>query len=680
MRSAVPLLFILFSFLTLSSEFQFRHQTLWLAVCAGTVLLCLILHLFSAGRGQDRILSVGFLFSVCLLIAGLAALSGSPLLRLLYLPFTVAMLRFYRFGTIAVFACLVPLIEFRPLLSDAAAADPTERIFFSIIFSSSAVGAAWHVRRVRRERDAAAGELGKLKRDARTILKSTRMRSLVTDEVYIHYAALMQKTDVEIRELLEVIRAAVFADACTLFVPSGASFQMRCSTIETGAVAVTGGGLLGEYLRITDNNRKRPLYVKNAQEEKVEAGYEKGVKIQSVFVVPLVDKWSSGEEQERKQQEQGVFLGVLAVDNAIYDAFNEAHRKTVMMFARHLVRMLVRERVDLQIKRDLSGLEKLKQKSAQLTSSLKAGEIGRNLCEAAQEIEKSRAFFFLAEGGQFLLAHHTGEFSDRRQRFDFAGTIINLAIENRQSFYVGDARQYRKENIMPFLNDVVRSLIAIPLVSEDRVYGLFIMVSEAVDFLDPVQIDLITVLCNQASTSVANAQLHAEIERMATTDGLTGLFNHRSFQEKLTEEIRRMKRYNEPVSLLLTDIDHFKKVNDTYGHPAGDQVLRGVARMIREAIRDIDIPARYGGEEFAVILPKTVDRDARVIAERIRRMVMDSTFTADGKTLKVTISIGVASAPADADAKEDLIENTDKALYHAKHNGRNQTVLWSGIR
>jgi diguanylate cyclase (GGDEF)-like protein len=112
----------------------------------------------------------------------------------------------------------------------------------------------------------------------------------------------------------------------------------------------------------------------------------------------------------------------------------------------------------------------------------------------------------------------------------------------------------------------------------------------------------------------------------------------------------------------------------------GDLVLKGVSGIIREVIRDVDVPARYGGEEFAVILPGTNAEGARNIAERLRKAVMDKTFTADGKSLKVTISIGMATAPADAGRKEELIGRADQALYHAKHSGRNQSVGWGSMQ
>ena len=146
------------------------------------------------------------------------------------------------------------------------------------------------------------------------------------------------------------------------------------------------------------------------------------------------------------------------------------------------------------------------------------------------------------------------------------------------------------------------------------------------------------------------------------------------------EELKKLSRYSEPTSLLLADIDFFKKINDTYGHPSGDLVLKEVSNIIREAIRDIDMPARYGGEEFAAILPRTDSKGAMNIAERLRKAVMSASFSSDTSQLKVTLSIGIATTPSDAKTKEELIEKADEALYYAKHNGRNRSVLWNEIK
>jgi len=127
--------------------------------------------------------------------------------------------------------------------------------------------------------------------------------------------------------------------------------------------------------------------------------------------------------------------------------------------------------------------------------------------------------------------------------------------------------------------------------------------------------------------------------------------------------------------VLLTDVDHFKSVNDTYGHPIGDQVLKGVAQILREKARDTDLVARYGGEEFAVIMPETDGKGALVIAERIREAVGERVFQTELGPLQVSISVGIAAAPGNGTAKQELIDLADQCLYFAKRNGRNRSVL-----
>jgi diguanylate cyclase (GGDEF)-like protein len=176
-------------------------------------------------------------------------------------------------------------------------------------------------------------------------------------------------------------------------------------------------------------------------------------------------------------------------------------------------------------------------------------------------------------------------------------------------------------------------------------------------------------------------QLAGELKRaneslreLALRDGLTGLYNHRYFQEILEVELNRGLRYEHPLSLLLIDIDFFKKVNDLYGHPAGDHVLRAVSRLLVKLVRHSDIVARYGGEEFAVIMPETGSRGARVIAQRLRRGIGQEQIDYKDQSISVTISIGLATSDGNntSTGRKELIELSDRALYRAKQNGRNR--------
>ena len=166
-----------------------------------------------------------------------------------------------------------------------------------------------------------------------------------------------------------------------------------------------------------------------------------------------------------------------------------------------------------------------------------------------------------------------------------------------------------------------------------------------------------------------------ELERLSITDQVTQVRNHRFFQDHLKIEVERTLRHSRTLSLLMADIDHFKKFNDTFGHPAGDALLRGAARRITEKLRGLDTVARYGGEEFAIILPDTPFVAALLVSERIRRSFEELPFvmTEHSQTL-VTVSIGVATVPLHAKSKEELIAKADAALYRAKGQGRNQSI------
>ena len=167
----------------------------------------------------------------------------------------------------------------------------------------------------------------------------------------------------------------------------------------------------------------------------------------------------------------------------------------------------------------------------------------------------------------------------------------------------------------------------------------------------------------------------AELADLSHRDGLTDLDNYREFRRQLTEETQRSSRYDRPFSLLMLDLDHFKQVNDTYGHLAGDEALRGLAALIRREVRPVDRIARYGGEEFTIILPETTTTGALATAERIREIVATRPILVNGeREVALTVSIGVGTYPDDADTEEKLVGAADQALYVAKNGGRNRVI------
>ncbi|HDL17955.1 MAG TPA: diguanylate cyclase [Bacteroidetes bacterium] len=172
-------------------------------------------------------------------------------------------------------------------------------------------------------------------------------------------------------------------------------------------------------------------------------------------------------------------------------------------------------------------------------------------------------------------------------------------------------------------------------------------------------------------------QAKKRLQQLAITDGLTGLYNYRFFKEQLLHEINRAARHNLSLSLVMLDIDNFKIYNDANGHPAGDEVLRRIAKLLQNNIRKIDIAARYGGEEFVIILPEASPESARVVTEKIRRLVEEEPIPFENKQPngKLTVSLGLATYPTEAEDGKQLVSTADQRLYKAKQSGRNQVVF-----
>lgn len=227
-------------------------------------------------------------------------------------------------------------------------------------------------------------------------------------------------------------------------------------------------------------------------------------------------------------------------------------------------------------------------------------------------------------------------------------------------------------------NDTV-SEVAVPLVVDDKLWGVLNVETGNGRVLQTSDLDLLRSLASQVAMTIAHASHVSKVEIQATTDGLTGLYNYRFFRNVLQQEFKRASRYKRPLSLLMIDIDYFKHYNDTNGHIAGDAVLETVAGLIKAACRDVDYVIRYGGEEFAVLLPETYQEEAAILAERIRRSVelYDFPNGAAQPAGRLTVSIGASSYPQHAFFDIELIESADHALYNAKRTSRNCVRIYN---
>jgi diguanylate cyclase (GGDEF)-like protein len=189
---------------------------------------------------------------------------------------------------------------------------------------------------------------------------------------------------------------------------------------------------------------------------------------------------------------------------------------------------------------------------------------------------------------------------------------------------------------------------------------------------EPDDRQFLEVIAAQVSLALGRIKFIATLQTLSVTDALTGIANRRHWDWRLAEEIARAQRYRYPVAVLMVDIDHFKRVNDTHGHQVGDEVLRQVAERLRSTLRRTDFLARYGGEEFGIIAPQTALEAAKVLAERLRRAIAREPIQVNNElSIPLTISVGVAVFPDHAQNESDLVAAADAALYRAKQDGRN---------
>ncbi|MDD5449101.1 MAG: GGDEF domain-containing protein [Candidatus Omnitrophica bacterium] len=213
----------------------------------------------------------------------------------------------------------------------------------------------------------------------------------------------------------------------------------------------------------------------------------------------------------------------------------------------------------------------------------------------------------------------------------------------------------------------------VPLKSRNQAIG-----AVDVEGLEEVAVDKFLIVARQFSLQIDKARLYKEIQELAITDGVTGIFVRRYFIGMLAEEFERSFKSKFRLSYLMVDLDHFKDCNDRFGHLFGDMVLKEVARVLKQNIREIDLIGRYGGEEFSILLPETDKAGAVLAAERLREAVARQNFMIYNESLKITISIGVSTFPDNAKTIAELMESADKALYAAKTMGRNKVIQFSG--
>ncbi|HEY2384553.1 MAG TPA: sensor domain-containing diguanylate cyclase [Terriglobia bacterium] len=300
-----------------------------------------------------------------------------------------------------------------------------------------------------------------------------------------------------------------------------------------------------------------------------------------------------------------------------------------------------------------------------LSSSLNSDEVLLSIVTRLSEVLEAEDCFIVRVDSKTGLARVLVKASQPDKR--------NLDINMEDHPELKQAQEARRLLFMPDAKPF--GIIAIPMIAHESVLGLIDVRSARLPpVLSSANARFFEVMASTAANALRNAQLFEEVEHRARTDFLTGLPNHRFFQATLSVELGRAQRHNHPLSLLIVDLDYLKEVNDRFGHPSGDMVIRTIAAAIRTSCREIDFAARYGGEEFTVILPETPLAGAIQVADRIRDRISAEQFPGIGN---ITASVGVSNYPINALSKEDLIRVADQALYIAKNGGRDRVAYFN---
>ena len=259
--------------------------------------------------------------------------------------------------------------------------------------------------------------------------------------------------------------------------------------------------------------------------------------------------------------------------------------------------------------------------------------------------------------------------------------LMVMAIRSKELILVPDIDTHKKPIIKKSQrafakNYQTKNCAIVPLICQDRVVGV-LNLADKMDggHFDSGDIALIGLFSQLVGASIGNIKLFEKIQHQATTDGLTGLVNHKTFYEILEKELWRSRRYGGQISMIMIDIDNLKKINDDYGHRVGDKVIKEISKRIKECIRQIDIAARYGGDEFAVILLNTSLIDASIVAKRMVDAVAETPTAWNKEQIPLSISVGLGQYDAGA-SPEDITSRSDQALYAAKQAGKNTVRIF----
>lgn len=544
------------------------------------------------------------------------------------------------------------------------------------------------VRRLRGEHSQRlADELARVRQDARDFRliapQTPARRAREADEVQLAQAAV-QAIHEQVAFSLELVRGDLGLHACALLWVSEGELVLKRAVGDAALLCagpeLASPGVLAGLLR-----SPRALVLKNMSEKHLPPYYRAAAPVTDLCAVPV----ARGER----------LVAVLCADRSDGRPFTAAEQDKLAAAAQHIQRTVEHERAFFAAIRSRAEHEQLYRASELLSGALgldalysKSFEAIRSL--AAYDLAVITAYDDHAEAHRVLAVDAPGaqspefggawrelEESLAGRAFDHGAGLAAMAVKNRHFMPAADER-IEPDTVVFDVHTRLRpaqSVLVLPLLHGERVLGTLTLAAARERQFPRATREILRVLSHQLSVGLQNARMYRAMEERATTDGLTGLTNHRAFQERLAQIHAMAERTGRKFSLILTDIDHFKRVNDTYGHPVGDAVLKRVAAVFAGRARKVDVVARYGGEEFVLVLPDTEAEGAEIFANKLREEVAAHTMTSDQGPFRVTISMGVAEYPADGRATSELVERADQALYFCKKHGRNQVTRASAL-
>jgi diguanylate cyclase (GGDEF)-like protein len=381
--------------------------------------------------------------------------------------------------------------------------------------------------------------------------------------------------------------------------------------------------------------------------------------------------------------EHGRASGVLACDRGLAHALLPKELELLKETAELVRRTIDNERVLLQLDRAKVEQSKLYRAVERLNEARTEVQVIDAGVSSAREFTAFQfaAVTLLREGGQHEICAVSGHSADELvgKTFRDAKGLVAMVVENRHPLpYRGQCDAdvqvlFTKSLPAPKLP----SLLVLPLLVHNEVLGTLVLGSEEPGGFSADAQMILQVLAGHVAVSLKSARMVERLEELATTDGLTGLLNKRALTETARQKLRSAERFGKPLSVLICDLDHFKRVNDTHGHDVGDRVIRGFADVLKRTKRETDTVGRFGGEEFVIVCEQTDVEGAELLAARVRSELGLTSFVTDAGPLKVTCSVGVATYPYAGSGWDDLFKATDEALYASKRGGRDRVTTWS---